>query len=125
MIRCIGVWVALLCVHNPAYAQLDRGEPGVAEDLLALGNDVTATVGAPHLAPIQGTELNPLTDVLSSRLRCPVCQVHAIVDSPAETARNMKRQVRAMVAAGYDEEQIFQYFETSYGEFIRLIPRAE
>ena len=31
----------------------------------------------------------------------------------------------AMIAAGYDEPQIFGYFEASYGEFVRLIPRAE
>lgn len=30
-----------------------------------------------------------------------------------------------MIAAGYNEEQIFRYFEASYGEFIRLLPQPK
>ena len=37
-------------------------------------------------------------------------------------ATNMKAQVRELLAAGYDEEQILAYFERSYGEFVRLEP---
>jgi len=37
-------------------------------------------------------------------------------------AVNMKAQVREMLAAGYDQEQILAYFEHSYGEFVRLRP---
>ena len=35
----------------------------------------------------------------------------------------MKPQVRELVAAGYDQEQILAYFERSYGEFVRLRAR--
>ena len=34
----------------------------------------------------------------------------------------MSAQVRELLAAGYDEEQILAYFERSYGEFVRLEP---
>jgi cytochrome c-type biogenesis protein CcmH len=37
-------------------------------------------------------------------------------------ALKMKDEVREMLAAGYDQEQILAYFETSYGEFVRLKP---
>jgi cytochrome c-type biogenesis protein CcmH len=37
-------------------------------------------------------------------------------------AVNMRGQVREMLAAGYDQEQILAYFEHSYGEFVRLQP---
>ena len=36
----------------------------------------------------------------------------------------MLGQVRDLFAAGYSETQILEYFERSYGEFIRLQPRA-
>jgi cytochrome c-type biogenesis protein CcmH len=49
----------------------------------------------------------------------------SIENSPAETARNMKRQVRAMVAVGYDDEQIEAYFVSVYGEFVLMSPRFE
>ena len=126
--RTCFVWAFLLvysALFVNAHAQVDRGEPGTAADELALGLDVEKTVGPPSQQPKQGAELDRITDDISARMRCPVCQGHAIVDSPSETARNLKRQVRAMVAAGYDEPQIFRYFEARYGEFIRLLPRAE
>ena len=37
-------------------------------------------------------------------------------------AVNMRAQVRELLAAGYDQEQILAYFEHSYGEFVRLEP---
>jgi len=36
----------------------------------------------------------------------------------------MKEEVRQFIAAGYTDEQILLYFEASYGEFIRLEPKA-
>ena len=45
-----------------------------------------------------------------------------MADSPATTARKMKAEVREMLAAGYDQDQILDYFERSYGEFVRLRP---
>jgi cytochrome c-type biogenesis protein CcmH/NrfF len=32
----------------------------------------------------------------------------------------MKAQVRDMLAAGYDQQQVLNYFERSYGGFVRL-----
>jgi cytochrome c-type biogenesis protein CcmH len=37
-------------------------------------------------------------------------------------ATNMRQQIRELVAAGFDEDQILSYFEASYGEFVRLQP---
>lgn len=113
-----------LLLHATAFAQVDRGETPPLEEHLQLSADIMQTVGGPEGAPIAGAALKSKTEALSSRIRCPVCQGHAVADSPAEAARNMKQQVRAMVAAGYSEAQILRYFETRYGEFIRLMPRA-
>jgi cytochrome c-type biogenesis protein CcmH len=37
-------------------------------------------------------------------------------------AVKMKGQVRDLLAAGYDGDQVLAYFERSYGEFVRLEP---
>jgi cytochrome c-type biogenesis protein CcmH len=37
-------------------------------------------------------------------------------------ATNIREQVRELVAAGFDEDQVLSYFEASYGEFVRLAP---
>jgi cytochrome c-type biogenesis protein CcmH len=37
----------------------------------------------------------------------------------------MKTQIEALVAAGYGDDEVLRYFEASYGEFIRMMPRAE
>jgi cytochrome c-type biogenesis protein CcmH len=79
-------------------------------------------VGAPRQRPLSGTILDSRTDEVGGLLRCPVCQGLSVADSPATMAQNMKGQVREMLAAGYDEEQVLTYFETSYGEFVRLKP---
>ena len=113
-----------LSLALPALAQEDRGEQGGAGDELALGPDVSVTVGPPAGPPLSGEALEARTDVLSHVMRCPVCQGLSIADSPSESARNMKRQVRAMIAAGYDDDQILLYFETAYGEFVRMVPKA-
>ena len=79
-------------------------------------------VGTPRGQALSGTALETRTQELASLLRCPVCQGLSVADSPATTARLMKAEVRQMLAAGYDQDQILLYFERSYGEFVRLKP---
>jgi len=78
--------------------------------------------GPPRGQPLSGAVLDARTEDVSSLLRCPVCQGLSVADSPATMALNMKAQVKELLAAGYDEEQILSYFERSYGEFVRLQP---
>jgi cytochrome c-type biogenesis protein CcmH len=79
-------------------------------------------VGSPRGQALSGPALEARTQELASLLRCPVCQGLSVADSPATTARLMKAEVRQMLAAGYDQDQILVYFERSYGEFVRLKP---
>lgn len=88
----------------------------------AAPTDPRPIVGAPRATPLAGAALDAATDEVAAVLRCPVCQGLSVADSPTELARNMKRQVREMLAAGYDREQVLAYFEASYGEFVRLRP---
>lgn len=86
---------------------------------------VSDAVGAPAGPPLVGEALERRLTALASEIRCPVCQGQAIVDSPAESARHMKEEVRMMLAAGYSDQQVLTWLEGRYGEFIRLSPRAE
>ena len=86
--------------------------------------DAQQFVGPPKGTPLTGDALYQRTNEVGSLLRCPVCQGMAIADSPAEMAVNMKNQVRELLARGYTEEQILEYFEKSYGQFVLLKPKT-
>jgi cytochrome c-type biogenesis protein CcmH len=84
--------------------------------------DPRVVLGAPRGGALSGPALDAATQEIAAVLRCPVCQGLSVADSPTDLARNMKRQVRELLAAGYDREQVLRYFEASYGEFVRLQP---
>lgn len=82
-------------------------------------------VGDPAGSPVSGPELEALTEEVAGIMRCPVCQGLSIADSPTALAQAMKSEVREMLAEGYSKGQVLNYFEQSYGEFIRLEPKAK
>lgn len=86
---------------------------------------IEAVIGEPAGPPRAGAELEVELERTASLLRCPVCQGMSINDSPAEMAVNMKAQAREILARGYSGEQTIEYFERSYGEFVRLEPKRE
>jgi cytochrome c-type biogenesis protein CcmH len=87
--------------------------------------DAAGLVGQPKGVAITGAELDRRTHEVGSLVRCPVCQGMSVADSPSEMAVNMKGQVRELLARGYTEEQILEYFERSYGQFVLLRPKFE
>src|SRR5437660_8684533 len=87
--------------------------------------DAAQFVGAPQGTPLSGQQLEQQTMAISHELRCPVCQGLAIGDSPSIMASNMKAQVRELLERGYTEEQILNYFEKSYGQFVLLKPKFQ
>ena len=93
---------------------------GTAQEKAA--DPVGAVVGAPRGPRLDGAALDERTDEIAALLRCPVCQGLSVADSPSTMAGTMRAQVTDLVAAGYDREQILAYFESSYGEFVRLEP---
>ena len=91
----------------------------------SLGVEGQALIGEPQGPPLTGEELERVTNEVSSLMRCPVCQGLSVADSPTPSAVAMKEEVRQFLAAGYTQTQILTYFEQSYGEFIRLEPKAK
>ena len=97
---------------------------GSAQSPAQLGVDNQQVIGEPLGTPVSGEELTERTEELTDLMRCPVCQGLSIADSGTMIALAMKEEVRQFIAAGYTDEQILLYFEASYGEFIRLEPKA-
>jgi cytochrome c-type biogenesis protein CcmH len=111
-----------LSLSAPAVSPAQEGAP---TDAAAAGVDPNQVVGPPAGQPLSGAELYELTEKVAGEMRCPVCQGLSVADSQTPTALAMKAEVRQMLAAGYTEVQVVEYFEKSYGEFIRLAPKAE
>jgi cytochrome c-type biogenesis protein CcmH len=84
---------------------------------------IVATLGAPQGSPLSGAVLEQRTHEVASLLRCPVCQGMSVADSPSTVALDMKQHVHELLARGYTQDQILNYFETSYGQFVLLKPR--
>ena len=84
-------------------------------------------VGAPPLGePLTSTVLiESRTDGLADILRCPVCQGMSVADSREGASLAMRERIREMVAAGYTDEQVIDYFVDRYGEGIVLLPDKE
>ncbi|HEX9737529.1 MAG TPA: cytochrome c-type biogenesis protein [Thermoanaerobaculia bacterium] len=109
------ILACLLLICGGAFAQQDS----------EVGTNALIVVGEPAGTPLSGAALEELTEEVAGRMRCPVCQGLSVADSPSDAAVAMKAEVRALLAAGYTPAQTVRYFETSYGEFIRLAPKAE
>jgi len=86
------------------------------------GEDPAQVVGAPRGPRLEGAALDARAKQVGGLLRCPVCQGLSVADSPSTMASNMRAQVRELLAAGYDQDQVLAYYERSYGEFVRLQP---
>jgi cytochrome c-type biogenesis protein CcmH len=68
-------------------------------------------------------DLDDQTRVISSELRCVVCQNLSVADSPSEMAQQMRVIVRDQLQAGKSPEQIKDFFVSKYGEWVLLKPK--
>ncbi len=61
--------------------------------------------------------------VISTDLRCLVCQNQSIDDSNADLARDLRILVRERLKKGDTNDQVKDYVVARYGEFVLLNPR--
>lgn len=59
---------------------------------------------------------------LARELRCLVCRSETIADSNAELARDLRRQLRELMAAGKSDQEIMQYMTDRYGDYVLYKP---
>ena len=59
---------------------------------------------------------------ITKNLRCLICQGQSVYDSDSEFANSLKIVVDKKLEEGLSEDQIYEYFETKYGEWILYEP---
>lgn len=62
---------------------------------------------------------------VASELRCPTCQVLSVADSPSETARLIRTDIRTMIERGATDADIEQQYVERYGEWVLLQPERK
>jgi cytochrome c-type biogenesis protein CcmH len=60
--------------------------------------------------------------VLSTELRCLVCQNQTLSDSSAPLAEDLRREIRELIAKGMSDKEITDYLVVRYGDFVRYRP---
>ncbi len=64
-----------------------------------------------------------LYEKLTNEVRCLVCQNQTIGGSNAPLAADLRREIREMVIAGQNEQQIKTFLTDRYGDFVLYKPR--
>lgn len=60
-----------------------------------------------------------------TELRCVMCQNQTLADSNAQIARDLRREVLALMRQGKSDSEIRDYLVARYGEFVLYNPRVE
>src|SRR6059058_3505411 len=71
--------------------------------------------------PAQPT-LDQRVHEVASQLKCPVCQGESVADSPSQLSQQMRGVIRQQLQSGKSEQEVIQYFRTSYGDQIVWLP---
>ncbi|MCO4744240.1 MAG: cytochrome c-type biogenesis protein CcmH [Proteobacteria bacterium] len=123
------LWTALALAQPtvpadaPVEAPVTTAPAAVEPPAEVIDTTLPAEFGPPG-PPISGAELDARGKETSLLLRCPSCQGLSVYDSPATSARTMKRRIYDLLAAGYSQEQVEAYFVSRYGEWVLLQPKA-
>jgi len=86
---------------------------------------MTITVVALAALVLAAPDRDDRVQELGSRIRCPVCEGEAIIDSPAPMARDMMKLIRQRVDEGASDEEILSEITSSYSGAVLLDPPAE
>ena len=59
---------------------------------------------------------------IAQNLRCPFCSGESIAEAPSQIARDLEAFIVEKVDEGWSDQQIYTFFESRYGERVRLDP---
>lgn len=62
---------------------------------------------------------------LETELRCLVCQNQTLADSPAGLADDLRREIRGLALQGKTDDEIKQFLQSRYGDFILYKPQVK
>ena len=84
-----------------------------------MGNSTSKTVNSDVFQTIVNEER---FQNLTNELRCLVCQNQTIAESNATLAVDLKKQVAKQITEGKSDQEILQFMEERYGEFVLYNP---
>jgi cytochrome c-type biogenesis protein CcmH len=74
---------------------------------------------------ISDAELEARAKNIGQSLRCVVCQNQSIEESDVSLAEDMRRLVRSRVRAGESDQQVLDFMQQRYGDFVLLKPPVQ
>lgn len=93
---------------------------------------ISCCLGAVHTsmaqdnsAPISEAEVERRAKEIGMGLRCVMCKNESIEESPSTTAQDMRRIVRDRIRNGETNDEIVDYMQSRYGDFILLKPPVQ
>lgn len=101
MMRALMIAVLALFMAQPAFA---------------------VSTGPDHLS---NPKLEARAVLLQQQLRCLVCQGESLDESNAPLAADLRRLIRARIAAGESDRQVTDFLVSRYGDFILMKPPLE
>ena len=63
-------------------------------------------------------------DQISKNLRCLICQGQSVYDSQSDFALSMKILIQSKIDEGKNDEQIYKFLKSKYGEWIVYDPEV-
>src|SRR5216684_3166304 len=66
--------------------------------------------------------LDQRVQAVGAQLKCPICQGESVADSPSQLSQQMRGVIRQQLQSGKSEQEVIQYFRTSYGDQIVWSP---
>ena len=88
---------------------------------LALAQKATDTAPLQFRDTVEETRFHALV----SELRCVMCQNQSLADSDAQIARDLRREVLALMREGRSDAEIRDFLVDRYGEFVLYRPKLE
>lgn len=74
---------------------------------------------------ISETEIEQRAREVGRALRCVVCQNQSIEESDASLAQDMRTLVRARIRGGESNDDVIDYMQSRYGDFVLLDPPVQ
>ena len=93
-----------------------------------------ALVAACLTLPAMSNEAKPLADdpvvekrliKISSELRCMVCQNESLAGSQADLAKDLREEVRGLIAEGKSDKEVKDFLVSRYGDFVLYSPQVK
>jgi cytochrome c-type biogenesis protein CcmH len=75
-----------------------------------------------HLSALGGPGNDEAVRRIALQLRCLVCQNQSVADSQSALALDFRRQIAALLAQGYNEQQVLDHLVERYGHAVRYQP---